>query len=215
MMLIRSAESSRSWIENPGLSPICSACSRSSRAPMPWNVPAQLSASVMIPRILAHHLRHQPLDPALHLAGGAARKGHQQDAARIGAVDDQVRHPVRQGIGLARSGAGNHQQRDGSARMLHRLALLGVELVEIGRGWRARESVPEIEDRNRKHHSCFCSQLMNAGGHSTSSTLPGLFACPNLSSLPGLSGQSIASPGIGPWITRTRRVMTMGQTLAR
>ena len=48
-----------------------------------------------------------------HLGRGAAREGQQQDAARIGAVDDQMRDPMRQRIGLARAGAGDDQQRAG------------------------------------------------------------------------------------------------------
>ena len=59
------------------------------------------------------HLAADALDPARHLGGGAAREGHQQDAARVGAVDDQMRDAVRERVGLARAGAGDDQQRPG------------------------------------------------------------------------------------------------------
>jgi hypothetical protein len=63
---------------------------------------------------------------------------------RIGAVDDQMRDAVRQRIGLARTGAGDHQQRAARGRAcgllsrqsgydaeFHRLALFGVEFFQI------------------------------------------------------------------------------------
>ena len=78
---------------------------------MAWNVPAQVSASAMTPRVRPEHLAADPLDPPRHLGRRAARKGHQQDAARIGAVDDQMRDAVGQGIGLARPRAGDDQER--------------------------------------------------------------------------------------------------------
>ena len=45
--------------------------------------------------------RADALDAALHLGRGAAREGQQQDAARIGAVDDQMGDAMRQRVGLA------------------------------------------------------------------------------------------------------------------
>lgn len=62
-------------------------------------------------RVVAQHLAADALDTAAHLVGGAAGKGHQQDATRIGAVEDQVRDPVGQRIGLAGARAGDDQQR--------------------------------------------------------------------------------------------------------
>ena len=59
----------------------------------------------------AEHLRADALDAAGHFGCRPARKGHQQDAARIGAVDDQMADAMRKRIGLARAGAGNDQQR--------------------------------------------------------------------------------------------------------
>ena len=82
---------------------------------MPWKVPAQVSASVSDRRVAAEHLAGDALDARGHLRGGAARKRHQQDAARIGALDDQMGDAVRQRVGLARPGAGDDQQRPGDA----------------------------------------------------------------------------------------------------
>jgi hypothetical protein len=64
----------------------------------PRKVPAH-SASVMTPAL--YHPARDPLDTPRHLGGGPAREGHQQDFAGIGAIYDQVRDPVRQGVGLA------------------------------------------------------------------------------------------------------------------
>ena len=81
------------------------------------------------------HLRGDALDAAGHLAGGAAGEGHQQDAARIGAVDHQMGDAMGEGVGLARAGAGDDQQRTGrradADAMLDRAALLGIEAIEV------------------------------------------------------------------------------------
>jgi hypothetical protein len=76
-----------------------------------------------------------------HLVGRAAREGEQQNARRVGAVGDQMRHAVRQRVGLARAGAGDHQQGRRRVRtrtpvhaMHHRRALRRIEPRErIGR----------------------------------------------------------------------------------
>ena len=115
-----------------------SAYSRSSRAPMPWKVPAQVSASRMIAALFSpEHFSGDALDPAGHLGGGAAGKRHQQDAARIGAGDDQMGDAVGERIGLAGTGAGNDEQRGAHGRaighaMLYGAALLRIERVQIG-----------------------------------------------------------------------------------
>ena len=86
--------------------------------------------------IVAHHLAGDALDPSRHLGRGAARKRHQQDPPGVGAVDDQMGHPMREGVGLARPRAGDDQQRRGrqSSRgaVLDGAALLGIERVEVG-----------------------------------------------------------------------------------
>ena len=43
----------------------------------------------------------QPLDPAAKLRRGAARKGGEHDALRIGACEDERRHPMREHRRLA------------------------------------------------------------------------------------------------------------------
>ena len=59
----------------------------------------------------AHHPVQHRAHAALHFQGGAAREGQQQHALGIGAVQDQMGHAVGKRIGLARTGAGDHQQR--------------------------------------------------------------------------------------------------------
>ena len=86
--------------------------------------------------VVTEHLARDPLDPPRHFRGGTAREGHQQDAAWVGAADDQVRDAVGEGIGLARSGAGDHQQwrPDGGGRpdaVLDGAPLLRIERIQI------------------------------------------------------------------------------------
>lgn len=74
----------------------------------------------------AHHLLRRP-----------AREREQQDPLRRDPVDDQMRDPVREGVGLAGAGAGDDEQRaraPSAARgftVLHRGSLGGVEMGEI------------------------------------------------------------------------------------
>ena len=90
-------------------------------------------------RIVAEHLPTNALDPPRHFRGGSAREGHEQDAARIGTVDDQMRHAMGQRVGLARSGTRDDQQRTAersvrqSNTVLDRLALAVVQFLQIGR----------------------------------------------------------------------------------
>src|SRR5215510_2611782 len=46
-----------------------------------------------------------------HFERGAAGKGQQQQTTRIGASEDQTRHPVRQRLGFAGAGSRRDQQR--------------------------------------------------------------------------------------------------------
>ena len=85
-----------------------------------------------MPALLPHDLPRDPLDPARHLGGGAARERHQQDAPRIGAVDDQMGDAVRQRVGLARAGAGDDEQRQPRRAVLLPDAVLdGPPLLRI------------------------------------------------------------------------------------
>ena len=87
------------------------------------------------------HLRQDAAHAAPHLVRRAAREGEQQDARRVGTVGDQVRHAVGERVGLARAGAGDHQQGRCRVRtrtpvhaMHHRRALRRIEPRErIGR----------------------------------------------------------------------------------
>jgi hypothetical protein len=68
--------------------------------------------------------------------GRAARKRQQQHSLRIGAVGDQVRRAARQRARLARSRAGNDQQRptgksSGCNAVLDGEALLAVERCKV------------------------------------------------------------------------------------
>ena len=51
--------------------------------------------------VVAEHLPADALDAARHFRGRTTGKGHEQNAPRIGAVDDQVRDAVCQRVGLA------------------------------------------------------------------------------------------------------------------
>ena len=63
-------------------------------------------------RACAERLLADAPHPRNHFAGRrAARKRHQQDAAGIGAADDQMGDAMRQRAGLARARAGDDQQR--------------------------------------------------------------------------------------------------------
>lgn len=91
----------------------------------------------------AQHLGTNPLHATRHLGSGPARESHEQNAARIGALDDQVGDAMGQSVGLARPGAGDDEERSSRKRSHGRAAgdvntvfdgpsLLGVKLVEIG-----------------------------------------------------------------------------------
>ena len=75
---------------------------------------------------------------SLNMGCRPAREGHQQDFAGIGAIDDQVGHPVRQGVGLAGPRAGNDEQWRARRRivlpdaMLDSPPLFMIEFFEIG-----------------------------------------------------------------------------------
>jgi len=80
------------------------------------------------------------LDAPRHLGGHAPRKGHQQDAPWIGAVQYEVRDAMRQRPGFAGAGAGDDQQRPACAvrrgcrnAVRGRRSLRGVELREVRR----------------------------------------------------------------------------------
>ena len=65
----------------------------------------------MIAGAVAHDLSCDALDAPGHFGRGAARKGHQQDPAGIGTVDDQMGDAMGQGVGLPGTRAGDDQER--------------------------------------------------------------------------------------------------------
>ena len=74
----------------------------------------------------------QAFDATTKFRRRAARKGGEHDALRIGAREDERRHPVRQHRGLARARAGDDKQGPRPSRiadpMLDRELLLGIEI---------------------------------------------------------------------------------------
>ena len=68
-----------------------------------------------------------------HLGCRAARERHQQDAARIGAADDQMGDAVRQRVGLAGPGAGDDQERSADMAIGRDAVLDGSPLLRIER----------------------------------------------------------------------------------
>ncbi|MHC2462540.1 hypothetical protein ACVIHD_001552 [Bradyrhizobium embrapense] len=102
---------------------------------------------------IAEHAPRDALDTAGHLGGGAPRKGHQQDAARIGTRDDQMRDPMGERVGLAGACTGDHQQRRAdnavlADAVLDGAALLGIERIEIGCVGKIRHESP-LRNANR------------------------------------------------------------------
>ncbi len=84
---------------------------------------------------VSQHVGRYALDPPHHLAGGAARERQQENAPRIDPMHDEMRHAVRQRVGLARPRARDDQQRarldEVRPAVFHGGALLRVELGEI------------------------------------------------------------------------------------
>jgi hypothetical protein len=60
--------------------------------------------------LVVERLAHDLVGAALHLGGRAARERQHEHARGIHATHGQVRHAMREGVGLARAGAGNDQQ---------------------------------------------------------------------------------------------------------
>jgi hypothetical protein len=52
---------------------------------------------------------HNSLDAPGHLGRGSPGEGEEQDTARVRSVNDKVRYPVRQRVGLTGTGAGDHK----------------------------------------------------------------------------------------------------------
>ena len=137
-MFIRSAESLRSWIGEGGIEADRRRRARAGRGRRrEWKVPAQVRPAVRAAAFVAEDLAGDALDAALHLRRGASGEGHQQDAARVGAREDQVGDAVRQRVGLAGAGAGDDQQRAGDlAVAVQDGACAGLRSAGRGSRWR-------------------------------------------------------------------------------
>jgi len=95
---------------------------------------------------VADSLSRDSLYTPRHLGRSAARKGHQENPARVRTVDDQMCDAMRQGICLPRARTGNDEERSarGSVLLLDAVldgsSLLRIECVEIGSGHWANQS---------------------------------------------------------------------------
>jgi hypothetical protein len=84
----------------------------------------------------SHNLSYYTLNAAGHFGRCSARKGYQQDPARIGTVDYRMGDPVGHGVGLPGTRAGDDQERCARGRVLRLDAVLdGSPLftVEVSR----------------------------------------------------------------------------------
>ena len=72
-----------------------------------------------------HDRADERADPLAHLGSGLVRERDRQDLRRVHTGVDQVRDAMREHAGLARSGAGDHQQRAGFVG--HGVELIGIE----------------------------------------------------------------------------------------
>ena len=119
--------------------------------------------------IPTEHFGGDPLDPLRHLRRGAAGEGHQENASRVRALDDQMRNAVRQRVGFAGTRAGDHQKRscDTARPMLDRPPLLGIQLGEIGR-LESRITSSEVHP-DMKHRLCFVRNGFGSVGRASSS----------------------------------------------
>ena len=88
------------------------------------------------PGVVAQDLARDTFDTLRHLARRTPRERHQQNAAWVGALDDQVGNAMGEGVGLAGTRARDDQQwcRGQSSRgtMLDRASLLRIERFEVG-----------------------------------------------------------------------------------
>src|SRR5262249_20939867 len=97
------------------------------------------------------HALHNARGAALELGGSAARKREQHDPPRIRSAADEVRDAVGERVGLARSRAGNDEQRGYFISVLHGVALIVVERFEVSRRRCARMSARARAGRITKH----------------------------------------------------------------
>src|SRR5688500_11463097 len=102
---------------------------------MPWNVPAQLSASVMMPASAPRTLR--AIRSTRFDISAAARRENVMSRIRRGSAPLTIRWATRWARVLGLAGSGDDQQRRAHVKIsgdavLHRPPLLGIETIEIG-----------------------------------------------------------------------------------
>jgi hypothetical protein len=111
------------------------------------------------PGAVADDLPRDALNAPGHFGGGATRKGHQQYSTGIGTVDDQMRDPVSQGVGLSGTRAGDDEERRTRCvvflthTMLDSSSLFAVEAFATDIGGKSVSSAPATQPR-----FLFCSQ---------------------------------------------------------
>jgi hypothetical protein len=81
----------------------------------------------------AQDLAGDPLDPFGHLGSSASRECHQQDPARVCAVDDEMGYTVGKGIRLARASTRDDQQGSSDVTVGSNAVLDGSTLFRIER----------------------------------------------------------------------------------
>jgi transposase len=95
-------------------------------------------------RVFAAGVRDDAPSAAAHLGGGTTRERQQENAARVGATDDQVGDPMRERAGFAGAGTRYDEKgrRDVAATRNHamfaRQALLTVEIGKVRSGHASR-----------------------------------------------------------------------------
>src|SRR5580698_5993692 len=62
-------------------------------------------------RLVGPGIGEKPPHAAGHFGGGSPGERQQQDASWVGPRDDEMRHAMGEGVGLARAGTGDDQER--------------------------------------------------------------------------------------------------------
>jgi hypothetical protein len=151
---------------------------------------------------LPDHRADDPLDPPNHLAGGPSRKGHQKDPPRIRPPHDHMRDPMRQRAGLARTGAGNHEERPAWPStylfnaVLYGAALFLVQPFEMGKRHWSRIAGA---GRSPNHDSCFVRNRVFSRGFPLCPARPPQIAGPRGFSASAPTAGGVPSEGVGAW----------------
>ncbi len=107
-------------------------------------------------------------DSARHFGRCTARECHQQDAARIGATNDQMSDPVGKSVGFSGSGTGDNKEWGGDCRlcvddaMFDSAPLLDIKCFKIGSGGSHRSNHPKLSAQTITN-SCFVRNRIPEG----------------------------------------------------